>query len=89
VEIEAVGFPLPKRRDIELRLRDLFQGLVDAIFAIALADAARVLTASGTEPVTVDIIQDDIDAGAPTNPDSTVNLVAFAAWLVKEMGRGE
>jgi len=35
------------------------------------------------------MIQDDIDAGAPTNPDGTVNLVAFAAWLVKEMGRGE
>ena len=27
------------------------------------------------------------NAGAPTNPDGTLNLVEFAAWLVKEMGR--
>jgi len=57
--------------------------------ALSLADAARVLTASGTEPVTVEMLRTDIDAGAPTNQDGTVNLVALAAWLVKEMGRGE
>jgi hypothetical protein len=27
----------------------------------------------------------DIDAGAPTNADGTINLVHYAAWLVKEM----
>jgi hypothetical protein len=57
--------------------------------ALSPADAARVLTASGTEPVTVEMLRADIDAGAPTNPDGTVSLVALAAWLVKEMGRGE
>ena len=57
--------------------------------SLLLADAARVLTASGTQPVTVEMLRADIEAGAPTNPDGTVNLVAFAAWLVKEMGRGE
>jgi len=57
--------------------------------ALSLSDAARVLTASGTKPVTVEMLRNDIEAGAPTNPDGTVNLVHFAAWLVKEMGRGE
>jgi len=53
--------------------------------ALSLADAARVLTASGTKPVTVEMLRNDIDAGAPTNPDGTVNLVTFAAWLVKNV----
>lgn len=53
--------------------------------ALSLADAALVLTASGTNPVTVEMLRNDIDAGAPTNPDGTVNLVTFAAWLVKNV----
>ena len=27
------------------------------------------------------------DAGAPANPDGTLNLVHYAAWLVQQMGR--
>ena len=27
------------------------------------------------------MIRGDIDDGAPTNPDGTVNLVHYAAWL--------
>ncbi len=57
--------------------------------ALSLADAARVLSASGTETVTEEMLRSDVDAGAPTNADGTINLVAFAAWIVKEMGRGE
>jgi hypothetical protein len=29
------------------------------------------------------------DAGAPANPDGTVHLVHYAAWLLREMGRGD
>ncbi len=47
--------------------------------ALSPVDAARVLTASGTKPVTVEMLCNDIEAGAPTNPDGTVNLVAYAA----------
>lgn len=49
---------------------------------------ARLLTASGPMPVTTEKVQADIDAGAPTNPNGTVNLVHYAAWLVKEMAHG-
>jgi hypothetical protein len=31
----------------------------------------------------------DLEGGAPTHADGTVNLVHYAAWLVKEMGRGD
>jgi hypothetical protein len=56
--------------------------------ALRLEDLARILTASGPKPVTVEMLQADIDAGAPVNPNGTVNLVNFAAWLVKEILRG-
>jgi len=35
------------------------------------------------------MLGDDVLAGAPTNADGTLNLVHYAAWLVKEMGRGD
>ena len=49
--------------------------------ALAVADAARLLAKAGGEPVTEAMIAADIEAGAPTNPDGTVNLVHYAAWL--------
>lgn len=58
-----------------------------------VADAARVLSRAGGFPVTEDMLRADIEAGAPTNADRTLNFVHYAAWLVKEMraggGRGE
>ena len=57
--------------------------------ALALADAARLLSRAGGQPVTVELLEADIAAGAPTNGDGTLNLVHYAAWLVKEMGRGD
>ena len=53
--------------------------------ALRLADMARVLTALGPRPVTVEMLQADIDSGAPVNPNGTMNLVNYAAWLVKNV----
>jgi hypothetical protein len=55
--------------------------------AVSLADAAKLLSKIGGRLVTVEILQRDIAAGAPVNPDGTINLVMYAAWLVKEAGR--
>ena len=57
--------------------------------AMSLADAARLLARVGGQVVTVEMLQADVAAGAPTNADGTINLVHYAAWLVKEMGRGD
>jgi hypothetical protein len=58
--------------------------------AMPVADAARLLSRAGGQRVTEAMLRADIDAGAPTNPDGTVNLVHYAAWLVKEMAsRGD
>ena len=56
--------------------------------AMPVADAARVLTRLGGKPVTEAMLRADIDSGAPTNADGSVNLVHYAAWLVKEMSAG-
>lgn len=53
--------------------------------ALTLADAARLLSAAGGQAVTVEMLEADVAAGAPTNADGTLNLVHYAAWLVKEM----
>ena len=55
--------------------------------ALPLADAARLLSAAGGQRVTVEMLEADIAAGAPTNPDGTINLVHYAAWLVKQAVR--
>ncbi len=61
--------------------------------AMSPADVARVLTRVGGSPVTEDMLRADINAGAPTNADGSINLVQYAAWLVQQMsaggGRGE
>ena len=49
--------------------------------ALAVADAARLLAKASSEPVTEAMIRADIEDGAPTNQDGTVNLVHYAAWL--------
>jgi hypothetical protein len=57
--------------------------------ALALPDAAKLLTRASGRPVTVDMLAADVAAGAPTNADGTINLVRYAAWLAREMGRGD
>jgi hypothetical protein len=52
--------------------------------ALTIADAARLLTKAGGQPVTEAMLAADRAVGAPANPDGTVNLVHYAAWLVKE-----
>jgi len=46
-----------------------------------------VLTRAGGQMVTESMIRQDIAEGAPTNIDGTLNLVHYAAWLVREMAQ--
>jgi hypothetical protein len=60
--------------------------------ALAVPDAARLLSRMGNGEVTEEMLRADIAGGAPTNGDGTLNLVHYAAWLVKqtaESGRGD
>ena len=53
------------------------------------AQAAKLLSAAAKVRVPLDQIAADLESDAPQNPDGTINLVQYAAWLIKEMGRGE
>ena len=53
--------------------------------ALTLADAARLLTAASGRPVTVDMIQAALDAGAPVLEEGRLNLVELMAWLEKDL----
>ena len=53
--------------------------------ALTPAEAARLLAATGGRPVTTDMVQAAIDAGAPVLADGRLNLVELMAWLEKEL----
>ena len=56
---------------------------------LSIEQAAKILSAAYRERIDVSQLQDDIDSGAPTNPDGTLNLVNYAAWQSEEMGRAD
>ncbi|MBA2224587.1 hypothetical protein [Thermogemmata fonticola] len=56
--------------------------------ALSVAEAARLLARASGWPITEAMLQADLAAGAPANADGTIHLVHYAAWLVREMGRG-
>ncbi|MFM7977332.1 MAG: hypothetical protein ACKN82_20360 [Pirellula sp.] len=51
--------------------------------------AAKLLSAAAKIRIPEENIVLDIESGAPTNQDGSINLVHYIAWMVKEMGRGE
>jgi hypothetical protein len=57
--------------------------------ALTVEQAARLLSAASPKPVSPRMVRDDIDDGAPTNADGTLNLVHYAAWLIREMARAD
>jgi hypothetical protein len=57
--------------------------------ALTPEQLARVLRASRARMATAATVHDDIDDGAPTNADGTLNLVHYVAWLVRELARAE
>jgi hypothetical protein len=52
--------------------------------ALSVADAAKVLSRMCGKTIADAAIRAHVNAGAPTNADGTINLVAYAAWLAKE-----
>jgi hypothetical protein len=56
--------------------------------ALSLADAARIFSAAAGATIDVAMLEADVETGAPANADGTLNLVHYAAWLLREMARG-
>jgi hypothetical protein len=53
--------------------------------SLTVADAARLLTKASGQSVTAELLEADLEAGAPANADGTINLLHYAAWLVREV----
>jgi len=53
--------------------------------ALTAAEAARLLTAAGGRPITADMVQAAVDAGAPVLADRRLNLVELMAWLERTL----
>ena len=55
---------------------------------LAPEQAAKLLSAAAKVHIPVEQIVEDLAHGAPRNADGTINLMHYAAWMLKEMGRG-
>jgi len=56
---------------------------------LAVSAVVAVLRSAGSRHITEEALRRDIAAGAPVNPDGTMNILHYAAWLAKEAGRGD
>ena len=56
--------------------------------ALTVEEAAKLLTKACGVRVSEAQIRKDIEANAPTNADGTINIVHYAAWLVREIAKG-
>jgi hypothetical protein len=52
--------------------------------SVSAVELARLLSAAGGKQVTAEMIQRDVDMGAPTNANGTINLIHYTAWLLRE-----
>lgn len=56
---------------------------------LSIADAARLLARVGGRRLDESAIRTDVECGAPTNEDGTINLVHYASWLVREAANAD
>jgi hypothetical protein len=54
---------------------------------LPLPEAAALFARFRARHTTVDAIRADLAAGAPANPDGTLNLIHYAAWLARELAK--
>ena len=52
--------------------------------AISIPDLAKLLKQAGSRHASEEAVKRDVADGAPLNSDGTINLIHYAAWLVKE-----
>ena len=43
----------------------------------------QLLQRSGCREYSIELLQSDIEAGAPVNEDGTINLFDYGAWLLE------
>jgi hypothetical protein len=51
--------------------------------------AVALLVRAGAHSMSLERLRADQAAGAPANPDGTINLIAYGAWMLQEQARRE
>jgi hypothetical protein len=59
------------------------QGL--KLTAISVPDATKALSAAAGRTIPEALLRADLGLGAPENADGSINLLHYAAWLVREI----
>ena len=57
--------------------------------ALPKESVVRLLKQAGSTRASAELVEADIAAGAPVNDDGTMNLLEYAAWLLKEVGHAD
>jgi len=57
--------------------------------ALSMEAVVLLLKRSGSRHASVDTVRADLAAGAPHNADATINLIAYGAWLVRDLAHRE
>jgi len=53
--------------------------------ALPAEKLVTILKKMGFRDMTEELLQQDIESGAPQNADGTFNLIHYMAWMVKEV----
>jgi len=56
---------------------------------MTLGRAARLLSQAGGMPVRAGTLREHVARGAPLGADGRMDVVAYAAWLVRKVDAGE
>lgn len=57
--------------------------------ALPIEALVLLLKRSGSQHASVEAVRADMAAGAPQNADGTISLIAYGAWLVRDLARAE
>ena len=80
------------KRALVMSGREKSAGISDdglRLTALSIDQTANILSAASGRQITEQMIRQDMEAGAPANPDGTVNLIHYTAWLVREENSGD
>lgn len=59
----------------------------NSLLALPPEKMAAILAKLGFPEMTPEMLQRDVEDGAPVNADGTFNLVHYMAWMIREINR--
>ena len=59
----------------------------NSLLALPPEKMAKMLAKLGFPEMTPEMLQQDVEDGAPVNANGTFNLVHYMAWMIREINR--